>query len=58
MNGLENMPVPNEVLFKILNLLNSKDLGQCSLVSTRFEDVVSEVIGNREIQMKKLLTQG
>ena len=55
MIGFENMPLPNEVLFKILNFLNSKDLAKCSEVCTRFGDVVSEVSGNRMIQMKKLL---
>ena len=54
MIGFENMPLPNEVLFKILNFLNSKDLAKCSQVCTRFGNVVSEVSGNRMIQMKKL----
>ena len=41
MTGLENMPLPNEVLFKILNFLNSsKDLARCSQVNTKFRDVV------------------
>jgi len=54
MIGFENMPLPNEVLFKILNFLNSKDLAKCSQVCTRFGDVVSEVSGHRMIQMKKI----
>jgi len=55
MIGFENMPLPNEVLFKILNFLNSKDLAKCSQVCTRFGDVVNEVSGNRMIQKKKIL---
>ena len=55
MIGFENMPVPNEVLYKILDFLNSKDLAKCSQVCIRFGDVVREVNGNRMIQKKKLL---
>merc|ERR1739844_741370 len=58
MIGFENMPLPNEVLFKILNFLNSKDLAKCFQVCTRFGDVVSEVSGNRMMKMKKSLTLG
>ena len=53
MIGFENMPVPNEVLYKILDFLNSKDLAKCSQVCIRFGDVVREVNGNRMIQKKK-----
>ena len=58
MIGFENMPLPNEVLYKILNFLFSKDLAKCSQVCTRFGDVVSEVSGNRMMEMKKSLTLG
>ena len=36
MSGLEDMPLPNEVLLKILNSLNPKDLGRCAQVNRKF----------------------
>ena len=36
MVGFENFPLPNEIIFKILNYLDTKSLYQCCKVSKRF----------------------
>ena len=42
MTGLVDMPLSNEVIFKILNFLNPKDLARCSQVNRKFRDAVRE----------------
>ena len=42
MTGLEGMPLPNEVLLKVINFLNPKDLARCAQVNRKFRDVVCE----------------
>ena len=39
MINMENLPLPNEVMFKILGYLNLKDLGQFGRVSKRTRDI-------------------
>ena len=42
MIGLEDMPLPNEVLLKILNFMNRKDLARSAQVNRKFRDAVCE----------------
>ena len=39
MFGLEDFPLPNEIILQIFGYLNGKDLEQCAKVSKRFEDI-------------------
>ena len=39
MFGLEDFPLPNEIILQIFGYLNGKDLEQCTKVSKRFEDI-------------------
>ena len=39
MFGWENLPIPNEILFKIFSYLSIKDLGQCAQVSKRIREI-------------------
>ena len=42
MTGLEDMPLHNEVLLKILNFMNRKDLARSAQVNRKFRDAVCE----------------
>ena len=42
MFGLENLPLPNEILFQIINHLTLKDLGRCSQVSKRLRGICQD----------------
>ena len=44
MINFENLPLPNEILFKIFGYLNEKDLEKCSQVSERFKEICDELI--------------
>ena len=39
MFGLEDFPLPNEIILQIFGYLNGKDLEQCAKVSKRFEEI-------------------
>ena len=39
MFGLEDFPLPNEIILQILGYLDGKDLEQCAKVSKRFEEI-------------------
>ena len=39
MFGLEDFPLPNEIILQILGYLHGKDLEQCAKVSNRFKDI-------------------
>ena len=54
MIGMENMPLPNEVLLKILNFLNPKDLARCAQVNRKFRDAVCENPKYVHVDVRKL----
>ena len=39
MVGFENFPLPNEIIFKIFNYLDTRTLYQCCKVSKRFRNI-------------------
>ena len=49
MFGLEDFPLPNEILLQILGYLQGKDLEQCAKVSKRFK----EICEIRQLEVRK-----
>ena len=39
MAGFENFPLPNEIIFKIFDYLDTQNLYQCCKVSKRFKEI-------------------
>ena len=39
MFGLQDFPLPNEIILQFLRYLHGKDLEQCAKVSNRFKDI-------------------